>query len=621
MRQAARELVMSARSNSVAKAVARRLPRPIRSTLKSSVIRGRDLAAQRSRARSAAEDRFPLKELRAAIDALPMQPKRVVVLVAGGGHEVPQAIAKQLPDAEVHLITDAGSRVEGWAGLASMRVTVARSVEERLWALTAEGVPDLMVEACGRHGANPDNFKQLFPLLGPDGRYVAHVPVPQGGGGRETGRAVADDGVTALLERLRHLKDAATAEVRAADQHLVGLADAVSSITHTKRLVVVVKRGQHRVKLRDATANDRLTHGGVEWTLLETQQPVQYVSRVQVTAHGTGPKQKNGRLITVPERYLREYRGVVAIPTQLLYNETFYLPDSFRHPRMRRLGHRNLVSVDPYTARIKWPVSPHPRRIEGRYFYFDTEYPGHFGHVTTEVLSRVPGWRRAQQLYPDIRPLIGLGRDQASIPAFQRELFEALGIDPETIEYIPLRGAVQVDSLVASSPGFAMPGYAAPELAEVWGEVGRALAPPDGAGPARLFASRRQRGARTCHNAAEVEDFFASEGFTVVYPEDYPFREQIGMFRAAELVAGFAGSGLFTMMFSDVRRRILLASSSYTANNEYLISSVLGGSLDIFWGPADVDHPPRGWTWPAFQSDFSFDLGTHAEALREVINA
>ena len=73
------------------------------------------------------------------------------------------------------------------------------------------------------------------------------------------------------------------------------------------------------------------------------------------------------------------------------------------------------------------------------------------------------------------------------------------------------------------------------------------------------------------------------------------------------------------MMLSDVPRRILISSDSYTARNEFLIASVLGGSLDVFWGPADVPRPTKGFDRVAFQSDFSFDVASHADELRRAI--
>ena len=112
-------------------------------------------------------------------------------------------------------------------------------------------------------------------------------------------------------------------------------------------------------------------------------------------------------------------------------------------------------------------------------------------------------------------------------------------------------------------------------------------------GPLRLFCSRRP-GKRTCHNAAEVEALFAAHGFTVVFPEDHPLPEQARMVREADVVAGFAGSGMFQIAFAGGPKHVILVGSeSYTASNEYLISSVVGHRLDLVLCRPDVAEDGR----------------------------
>jgi capsular polysaccharide biosynthesis protein len=132
--------------------------------------------------------------------------------------------------------------------------------------------------------------------------------------------------------------------------------------------------------------------------------------------------------------------------------------------------------------------------------------------------------------------------------------------------------------------------------------------------------TRPASGYRVCHDLVAVEAFFAAEGFTIIRPETMPLAEQVALFRGADIIAGFAGSGMFNAMFVDAPRLLLISGSSYTANNEYLIGAVVGGSLDVFWGDSDITQPEDGWTWDAFFSPFSFDVAQHAAELRHVIN-
>lgn len=63
---------------------------------------------------------------------------------------------------------------------------------------------------------------------------------------------------------------------------------------------------------------------------------------------------------------------------------------------------------------------------------------------------------------------------------------------------------------------------------------------------------------------------------------------------------------------------IVLTHQAYTARNEYLFASLLGGRTDYFWSPPDTPHPRGAWAHEAFKSTWSFDfdrLGADLELL------
>ena len=116
-----------------------------------------------------------------------------------------------------------------------------------------------------------------------------------------------------------------------------------------------------------------------------------------------------------------------------------------------------------------------------------------------------------------------------------------------------------------------------------------------------------------------VEAFFSRLGFAIVYPEDLAFGDQIATFAGARVIAGFAGSGMFNMMFAPNATVLVLSGDSYTAINEYLIKSVVGGDIHYFWSPAVVRHPEGGWTWEAYRSNFVFDLDRFGTEILDVV--
>jgi capsular polysaccharide biosynthesis protein len=133
----------------------------------------------------------------------------------------------------------------------------------------------------------------------------------------------------------------------------------------------------------------------------------------------------------------------------------------------------------------------------------------------------------------------------------------------------------------------------------------------------RLFVSRSGGFAnRACRNQTDVEQYFAAQGFSVFYPEQHTLAEQAGIFGQAEVIAGFAGSAMFNLMFCErLRAMLLLTHEGYDARNEYLIGSVVGADLHYFWSTPDVAHPEGGWSQAGFDSAWAFDFGRNQADL------
>jgi capsular polysaccharide biosynthesis protein len=179
-----------------------------------------------------------------------------------------------------------------------------------------------------------------------------------------------------------------------------------------------------------------------------------------------------------------------------------------------------------------------------------------------------------------------------------------------------------VEELIGATPMLSMPKYIHPDIAHLWRTIGDRLAAqaPERDYPERIFLTRKPGTIRECHNREEVEDRFRREGFCVIRPETLPLPEQVQMFRRAEVIAGFGGSGMFNMMFrTEPATVIVIRPSSYTSVNEYMISSVLGHRLIQIDSKPDVDHPQGRWTFDAFYSDFTFDFDREGRDLERAL--
>ncbi|GAA3697977.1 hypothetical protein GCM10022399_12910 [Terrabacter ginsenosidimutans] len=560
---------------------------------------------------------------------------RDIVLVLGHDTvEVATELGRRLGEVTIHVLTVSADDPARTAALpANVRVTTCLTIWDRVHHVATLPRPQLVVESGnGRKGQKLACFREMFLLLEPGGWYVVdrlsdvadpalhdvpgetvldlldRLATPDTSDGSTTSGATTSGPAGAASEA--ETLDAADAELRESSSAIVRSGDAA----------FVRKTNRHRFKLRDARASEMLTrrYGDTWGRVVETRPAYSYPSRATVTVHGEGPVHGPGT-VNVPEQSLRRYCAPTVLPRQRVMTGDFYLPDTFRHHLGRRLVHHTMVGGNAALDRLLSRWEPTPTDLPGSYVYLDTEYPGHYGHVMTEVISRYHGWTEARRLDPDVRPLISLREGQTEVPDYQRRLLDALGIPADEVAYVPHDAAVRPEVLYAVTPGFSMPHYVDLGLGALYAEIGRRLHTPHLETPERLFVSRRPGGWRTCHNLPEVEEWFRREGYTVVYPEDHSFGDQISMFRQARRIAGFGGSGMFSLMFAPGARCVLLSGNANTANNEYLIGSVVGLDLHYFWSPSDIQHPEGGWTNEAFHSGFTFELDRFADDLRATL--
>jgi len=323
------------------------------------------------------------------------------------------------------------------------------------------------------------------------------------------------------------------------------------------------------------------------------------------------------RSYDVPSVSLREYADVVCHPGQVVLQGASALPDTFRHAVRVRARNTYAPPLGPHFVRVR-ESRPAERTLEGPHFYWDSEFRGHFGHVMTEMLSRLWALDEARRHHPDLKILMAMNKDRG-LGSHEVAVLEAFGTTREEITFV--NGPVRVPTLLAATPMFSQPDYVHPRIVEVWDRLGEHLAgrAPQRDYPRRFFVARRIE-KRPCRNAAEVEQLFAARGFEIVYPEDYPLAEQARMFREAETIAGFAGSGLFNLLLVDRPTHLIMVSSeSYTAENEWMIAAVRGHRVDVVWCEAEIKMKKEQWVREAFHSPYWFNADREGVFLRRIL--
>ncbi|NYE75601.1 glycosyltransferase family 61 protein [Microlunatus parietis] len=399
-----------------------------------------------------------------------------------------------------------------------------------------------------------------------------------------------------------------------------GIAEAVRGISYDDALLIITSAGPALPKLREWEV-ERVLAAKPEIGRILTRLPATTFSRVGDLRYNHD--RHDPRFATeykVPELQLREYDDALACPHQVVLSHDVILPDTFRHLTHPRLKNRFLDDLNPLFARYPRKVSE-PKELSGSYFYLSSEWPRHFGHMMTEQLSRMWAWSAAKERHPDLKVLLPLPGGHNELAPFEREVLMAAGAGPD--DFVSPKGVLRVEKLLSATPMLVNPSYVHPELPDVWRRAGAKLVAEGRARseqdrPAKVFVSRRSNYKRACHNLTEVEEFFTRHGFTIVYPEDYDVAEQATIFDSAELIAGFAGSAMFSLIFcAEPKRVILISSESYTARNEYMMAFAMGHRVSLVWCDPDIAQPEKGWDGKAFASGFSVDFERDGDFLTD----
>jgi prepilin-type processing-associated H-X9-DG protein len=122
-----------------------------------------------------------------------------------------------------------------------------------------------------------------------------------------------------------------------------------------------------------------------------------------------------------------------------------------------------------------------------------------------------------------------------------------------------------------------MPGRIYPEWTiellrrRILGRTGRT-----GRGIRRLYVSRAGAGHRRVTNEPEIVTLLEGHGFEPVLLEKLPFRDQVSLFRDAEIVVAPHGGGLANLVFCDSGTRVIELFPAANIDLYYRLSVALG---------------------------------------------
>lgn len=554
------------------------------------------------------------------------------VVLATGFSSVAHAVVTETSSRETHLMlprgtlaatTDDRAPYGDFASVHTHEITDAEHLEDCLAKL---GPLDAIIDVSSAGGDPVQTWRDTFFHLSPGGVYAVYHPDQRDGGVR--------DQLAATWRKPLKVRETTTPEELDRQPRRFEWARALRSSTSDDNWSIAIKANKHLLRLDSSSVQLILPEREPMTTarVLQTAAGGSFAARCEVTHHGGFPRPSFPATITYPELRLHDYQGRIAVVRNtLIHTETTILPESFRHYNSRNPANTRVASSKPRFGRTTASEAP-AHTLPGVYYHVDSENPGHFGHILSEDVSRLWGWRAAKRAHPDLKLLFRtrnpIEREYKQVPRLEQQLFGAFGVAPNDIVWS--EEPVFVEELCAASPMLhnKVPVHVHPEVEDVWDAITEGLTSDVCQQPVRtptkIFVSRRpsyRRGNRSCRNVDEVESRFRASGFDIVYPEDLDLSEQATVFGRADVIAGFAGSGMYNLIYARQRPRVIvLSQTAYTSRTEHLITAVRGGDVHYFWSEPDVQHPSNGWSREAYFSAWAFDFAHLGRELDAVLD-
>lgn len=542
--------------------------------------------------------------------------RRVVVLPHGDLGEELQTLFDEFAADSVYVLAAAGPPEWGLddRNVAMLPAETLRQVDGRLKTI---GPVDVIIDLLGDRNSDAETrWRALFFHLRAGGVYLLANP-----GGPRSARRPGASSFAELFLRRHWGSDTGGESLPPAEQELL---DSCGRFLMDSSSLLIEKRQRHYVKLREADVGRLLPQRNTRDTVVTLGK----LGKGELACHGavvhhqvTVPITNMGLVLPYPELYVQHYTGKLGlIGNSLLVGDSTVLPASFHHPTAQNLGNPRLIGDHVNFARVPHHLRP-TRTLPGHYYHLDCWSPGHFGHVMTEVVARLWGWPIAKAEFPDLKAIFRRRYPNERHPELELALFTAFGIDRSDIVWVD--EPVWLTSVVTASQMWQnfTPLFVHPQIVQTWDRMRAGAVVKRADRPPCIFVSRRPSlKGRSCRNAAAVEAFFARHGFAVVFPEELDLAEQAAVFGNAKVVAGFAGSGLFNILYAgDLTTLIVLSHEGYTARNEHLYTMALGCTTHYFWSTPDVPPPPGGWSPASYISAWEFDFDRNGQELEQLL--
>lgn len=185
-------------------------------------------------------------------------------------------------------------------------------------------------------------------------------------------------------------------------------------------------------------------------------------------------------------------------------------------------------------------------RIEGKSAFLG-HFSKHYGHFISETLSRFWSFETLGEYDNLIMFPFGTGGTVTEMAPFHEYIFARLGVDTGRIRVID--EAARFDRLDVFSQKWLVNGTVDPGISKIYRKIVADEYRPDI--PKMVFLSRPTEERARLDSVDELEHELRKLGFHIFYPSQMTIQQQLQLYASCEVMAGFSGSGMHNVIFSN----------------------------------------------------------------------
>lgn len=286
--------------------------------------------------------------------------------------------------------------------------------------------------------------------------------------------------------------------------------------------------------------------------------------------------------ITYPTMTITHIKNAILLPGGIIIAKNKILIDSFDSD-WDTTYHNFLKKIDE----THWGVSNISTNvtIDHPVFFCDYQHSDFYGRFMLDSLTRMWGLVYLKNFYN----LENIYTFQTFTKQYITEYLKLYQFNDQQI--LQITEPVLVKDLFLAKKSLQIQEYCSPALPLCWNPLKR---PVTNDHKARLYISRRTQSKRALHNEDKIEQFFASHGYTIIYPETLNITQQIILFSNASHIIGPSGTNMFGIAFAPINCQIMiLASNAFVNYSEFFLRSHSSKKMFLLTGSSEAHISAR----------------------------